>query len=197
VRRVDRPHNHNHNQQPTSNSQQPTSNGNNCSSVLRCRCRCCFVLRDRRPSRPSGPARAALDGRSAKGSRQGAVPRGTGGRRAGVGLVETALLERAIHTARSPKQAPTAGRRTRPRRTPEPPGPGLEVTPGEAAAGSVGSALRANPLPAPLSRAAKGSPASFRWQSKAGGAAKPPAGFKSKGGGTSAVACGASKNERK
>jgi hypothetical protein len=109
-------------------------------------------------------------------------------RGADVGL-ETALLERTTHTARSPCE-----RRTRPRCVPGPPGPGLEVARGGRRL--AGSAVRANPLPAPHSRAAKGGGAFNGNQSKAGGVAKAPS-FKSKGCRTSAVACGASKTTRK
>jgi hypothetical protein len=63
--------------------------------------------------------------------------------------------------------------------------------PGEAAGWPARAC--AKPLPAPHSRAAKRGP--FRWQSKADSVAKAP-GFKSKGGGTSAVACGAREQTR-
>jgi hypothetical protein len=66
-------------------------------------------------------------------------------RGADVGL-ETALLERTRHTARSPCE-----RRTRPHWVPGPPGPGLEVARGGRRLGRLG--LFAKPLPAPHSRA--------------------------------------------
>jgi hypothetical protein len=74
-----------------------------------------------------------------------------------VGL-ETALLERTRHTARS-----TCERRTRPRCAPGPPEPRKEVARGGRRLGRLG--LFAKPLPAPHSRAPR--ERLFRWQSKA------------------------------
>jgi hypothetical protein len=69
---------------------------------------------------------------------------------ADVGL-ETALLERTRHTARS-----TCERRTRPHCVPGPPGPGLEVARGAGRPPARPAGLRAKePLRAPHSRAAK------------------------------------------
>jgi hypothetical protein len=107
--------------------------------------------------------------------------------------LETALLEleRTRHTARSPCERRTRPRGPAPLRTGAA-GARAWSCPGRPPAGRL--ALRARPLPAPHSRAAKRGP--FRWQSKAGSVTTVPS-FESKGCRTSAVACGARKNDTK